>query len=134
MYHNAFPKPEKRTPKKPTPLRRSAIKKVYKSTGEAVVHNMIALERPALCQVCEKRIDKLQPHNFAHILGKGAFPRFRLRKDNIWIMCYNLQGTGCHSLYDTEAESVLMKQNPERWAKVFKLKQELKEQYNKRQL
>lgn len=44
-------------------------------------------EREHKCQVCGKKIYTAKAINFAHILGKGAYPAFKFFKRNIWIMC-----------------------------------------------
>lgn len=59
---------------------------------------------------------------FSHILGKGAYPKFRLYKKNIVFMSYRE-----HHLWDHAKHMV--KDNP-LWKKVFELEEELKREYN----
>ena len=43
-------------------------------------------------------------------------------------MCYNIQGTGCHSIFDNNPRSDII--NKPEWQKVFELEAKLKEEYN----
>lgn len=81
------PKPEKKLPKVPRPLARSPLKKkIRKPTGELLVFEMIWAERPHVCQVTGDPILKFDPWCFMHVLSKGAFPKFRLLKENILLV------------------------------------------------
>lgn len=106
---------------------------VRKVTGEAELFAEILAEyddpmgeNSAIirCWVCGSRISHPRPHNFAHILSKGSSPKLRLYKPNVRIMCWNIEGTGCHTKWDTVAHSDL--KDP-MWDKVKKLRDELKE-------
>lgn len=100
-----------------------------KSTGEKDVFEAVleALpdDRPTTCFVCGKMISVVTHNNMAHILSKGRWPKFRLNPDNIRVMCYNIQGTGCHSRYDFSPKSELV---GEGWDKLFELKAQLIEE------
>lgn len=110
--------------------KKTGYKYERKATGEKDVFEVV-LERlgddPVECFVCGKRLTLLTHHNYAHILRKGTYPKFRLNPDNIQIMCYTIDGTGCHTKFDFHPRSTL---NGPGWAKVFKLEAELKRQYN----
>ena len=119
--------PEKK-PKKP--LKRTAIKKKRKVTGEKALFQSIAmhLDGHSRCFVCNTKIPLLTHHNFAHVLPKGKYPLFRLNKENIAILCYNYDGTGCHTKWDFSPRSEL-KLNPN-FDKLFDLERNLKEKYS----
>lgn len=107
-------------------------KYVRKATGEKDVFEAVleALpdDKPTTCFVCGKMISVVTHHNFGHILSKGRYPRFRLNPDNIRLMCFNIDGTGCHSLYDHHPKSELV---GEGWDKLFELKAQLIEEYTR---
>jgi len=73
------------------------------------------------CEVCKDPLLRPEIWYFAHILGKGAYPFFKLRAKNIAIMCDT-----CHGEYD----------HTDRWATssmfdgIKKRRQRLMEQYN----
>lgn len=80
-------------------------KKVKKATGEKKVFEEIFEEAAQesgcdapTCRCCPVRIARLSvgPINFSHLLSKGAYPAFRLRKDNIWLCCEQ-----CHRDWET---------------------------------
>lgn len=108
-----------------------AKKQVFKATGEKDVFQVILdsfEDNPITCFVCGKRLSLVTHSNFAHILRKGRYERFRLNPDNIRIMCYNIQGTGCHSIFDNNPRSEII--NKPEWQKVFELEERLKQEYN----
>jgi len=107
-----------------------AKKPSFKATGEKDVFHVVLDsfgDDPITCFVCGKRLSITTHHNFAHILRKGRYERFRLNPDNIRIMCYNIQGTGCHSVFDNNPRSDII--NKPEWQKVFELEEKLKEEY-----
>lgn len=57
-----------------------------KPTGELQLFKEIWSEREHKCEVCESFIHEPSPSNFAHILAKGTYGKFRLLKDNIAIL------------------------------------------------
>ena len=57
---------------------------------------------------------------------EGKYPTYRLYTDNIRILCFNLDGTGCHSRLDHQPKSTLTEEG---WQKVFDLQEKLKKQY-----
>ncbi len=135
------PQPKKGMPpkKERKPLKRSAIKKKFKKTGEGetferVIENLGEVE--TRCFVCDIPIALVTHNNFAHILNKKQYPLFRNEPENIRIMCHSiisrinektrLPTNGCHSDYDTKPRSKL---THEMWDKVWELQEELKQAY-----
>ena len=116
--------------KQPKPIKRTAIKKKFNATGEKDIFESVLDSIPdteeTKCFVCGKRIAIVTHHNFAHILAKGRYPKFRLNPDNIRIMCYNYQGSGCHSKLDFYPKSEL---TDPMWDKVWELKERLINEY-----
>lgn len=102
-------------------------KRPRKVTGELQLFKLLYEVRNHECVVCGNGITHFYPANFSHILSKGAYPAFRLNHENIQIMCFNTYGTGCHNKWDTWAKSDLRKD--ERWDKIFKLEEKLKQEY-----
>lgn len=132
------PQPKKgMSPKKEKkPLKRTAIKKTFKVTGEkdvfeSVLDNLSDLEETK-CFVCGIRVAVVTHNNFAHVLAKGKYPKFRLNPANVVILCHrmiaNENGNGCHNLYDTSPHSKL---KGEGWEKLFELREQLKEEYKR---
>ncbi len=121
-YFRSDPKPDP-TPKNPYKgLKRTAIKKKVKEpTGEKEVFLQIWNERPHVSQVSGDPLGE-EPNVwfFAHLLGKKAYPRFKLKKENIFLMTPDE-----HLEYDCG--------DPEgsEWDKVYQLKEELKIEYYK---
>jgi hypothetical protein len=109
------------------PLKRSPIKKKRKVTGEKALFQSIAmhLDGHSRCFVCNIKIPLLTHHNFAHVLPKGKYPSLRLEKENIAILCYNYDGSGCHSKWDFSPRSELKKDSG--FDKMFDLERNLKE-------
>lgn len=106
-------------------------KPIKRATGEGSLMEEIVLNLPdheTRCFVCDKRIAVLTYSNMAHVLSKGRFPLFRLNPNNIRILCFNIQGTGCHSRYDHQPKSTLIEPG---WQKLFDLAEELKIEYKK---
>lgn len=125
------PKPEKTPKKVKKPLKRTALKKVYKNKGEMNCFQEVLDEIPdtdvTRCFVCGKQINILTHSNFAHILAKGRYPRFRTYAANIKILCFNIDGTGCHSILDHQPRSVI--QNDPKWQPLLELAEQLKQEY-----
>lgn len=64
---------------------------------------------------------------FAHVLSKGAFPRFKLKKENIVLLTPQE-----HFLFDHGSEyqrEVYAKNNNCSWEPLYELKQQLTEEY-----
>jgi hypothetical protein len=69
----------------------SSLAKPRKNTGEKEVFRLIWDSRKHACEVCGIGIHEARSGNFAHVLPKGAYPEFRLREDNIFLLCVS-----CH--------------------------------------
>jgi len=109
-------------------------KYVRKATGEKAVFEQVLDnldEFETRCFVCGIRIALVTHHNFAHILPKGKFPAERLNPEYIKLMCYNIQGTGCHTKLDFWPKSELTA--PE-WDKVWKIREDYTEEQRKKKL
>jgi len=122
---------KKQKSKKAAGKKTSTYKYTREATGEGEMFREIALntvgDEATTCFVCGIRIAVVTHHNMAHILAKGKYPAFRLNPDNIKILCYNYQGTGCHSKLDARPRSEII--NDPKWQKLFELEAELKEEY-----
>ena len=81
--------------KKTEPKKVVTIKK-RKNTGEKEVFEEIRNERPHYCTICNKYITEAQARCFAHLLAKGMYPKYRLNKDNIALVCW----PDCHKAID----------------------------------
>lgn len=102
---------------------------VRQATGEAEIMEAMVQNLPdheIRCFVCSKRIAVLTYNNMAHILAKGKYPAYRLYTENIRIMCFNIEGTGCHNRLDHHPKSTLIEDG---WEKVWDLQEKLKQQY-----
>jgi len=100
-----------------------------KPTGEMETFHRVLNDlpdEPTRCFVCGVLVPVITHHNFAHILPKGRHPLFRNKSENIRVMCYKIDGTGCHSKYDFYPKSELKGEN---WDRVFELKRLLLEEY-----
>lgn len=120
----------KQSKKKAAGKKSGPYKYIKKATGEKHVFEEVLDGLPdteTKCFVCGIRIPLITHHNMAHVLAKGKYPLFRLNPNNIRILCYNFQGTGCHSKYDHWPHSEL---KGEGWEKLFALRDELKKEYN----
>ncbi|HXP52128.1 MAG TPA: hypothetical protein VN922_19385 [Bacteroidia bacterium] len=105
--------------KKHTPIKQ----KPKKATGERVMHLEIWAERPHVCFVTETPLGKEPlPIYFMHVLGKGAYPNFRLEKKNIVLGLPEI-----HEQYDAGTTI-----NDPRFKPLLELKQKLKEEYYKK--
>lgn len=78
-----------RTDKKPKGLSsKTPIKvKPRKATGELEMFKMIWSERPHVCECCSSSLSSFSPICFSHILAKGSYPKFRLLKENVKLVC-----------------------------------------------
>lgn len=103
---------------------------VREATGELEMFREIALntigDEATKCFVCGIKVAVVTHNHMAHILPKGKYPKFRLNPDNIRILCFNIQGTGCHSKLDHHPHSEL---KGEGWERLFELRDRLKEEY-----
>lgn len=57
-----------------------------KNSGQAAIFKEIWDERPHVSQISGDFLgDDMNAFFFSHVLGKGAFPAFKLLKENIWL-------------------------------------------------
>lgn len=130
-----YPKQGPKPKKEKKPLKRSAIKKKFKVTGEGetfstVLDNLSDMEETK-CFVCGIPIALVTHNNFAHVLSKGKYPLFRLEPENIRLLCHRIiadddGGQGCHFAWDFKPRSELI---GEGWDKMKELEAELKQHY-----
>lgn len=80
-------------------------------------------ERPHLSEVSGLPLKQFNICYFSHVLSKGAYPKYRLKKENIILKTMRE-----HNDWHTKAESDL-KQIP-MWQPIFELRDKLKTQYN----
>lgn len=139
MTFRPWPKKGMPPKKEKKPLRRTAIKKKFKKTGEGKTFDIVLQclgENETRCWVCGIRISLVTHNNFAHILNKKQYPKLRNEPENIKILCHSpisrineitgMPTNGCHSDLDTKPRSKL---THEMWEKVWELQEELKEYY-----
>ncbi len=87
-----------------TNLKKQAIQRKRKVTGEGELFKEIAQERPHICFVTGTPILHLTHWNCAHILSKGSFGALRLVKENIVLV-----QRWVHDIYDCGDRSKLEK-------------------------
>jgi len=104
------------------PKEKKALKKGRKTTGEIVLFRQIYTERRGKCEITGAKLE-FHPIHFLHILAKGPYPKFRLRKDNI-IMAI----TEIHHLYDGGSREYLLSMYPKA-AIIYDKKDRLKMEY-----
>lgn len=109
--------------------------KVNGPTGEKDVFHAVLDNLPdeiTRCFVCRKRIAVVTHNNFAHVLPKGKYPKFRLNPDNLVLLCHRMVAVdgdpGCHFSYDMTPHSEL---KGEGWERLFALRDKLKEEYKR---
>lgn len=100
------------------------LSKARKPTGEMKLFQQIWDERPHVCFVSGDRLS-FSPSVFFHILGKGAYAKYRLERKNILLVSPEY-----HTDWHTMTRAELLAKNPD-WQKVFDLYEELKIQYIK---
>ena len=87
-----------------TNLKKQAIQRKRKVTGEGELFKEIAQERPHICFVTGTPILHITHWNFLHVVSKGSNPALRLLKENIvlgqrWV----------HDIYDNGDRAKLEK-------------------------
>lgn len=106
---------------------------VREATGEGEMMRAIGLdalgEEATVCFVCKTPIAALTYSNFAHVISKGKHPEFRLKPENIVILCHNYFDTGrsCHHIWDFKPRSEIA--NDPMWQEMIELEQQLKQEY-----
>ena len=107
-------------------------KEKKQASGQYEMFLEIWNERPHVSFVSGKPLDKwfggkLFVNLFAHVLSKGAFPKYKLNKENIVLLT-----PFEHTLYDTCSENmreVYGIENSADWQKLYDLKQNLTTKY-----
>jgi len=75
-----------------------------------------------ICVNCDKPLREPNLWNFAHVLAKGAYPKFRHYERNIILLCWE-----CHVKLDCEDKTTMRC-----WMWLEGLTQELKQEYFKK--
>jgi len=126
----------KEAKKKASGKKSSVYKYVKEANGEGEMFRELALnmldEEATRCWICGLPIPALTYSNMSHVLPKGKYPLFRLRPDNIKILCHRLVAdengkNGCHNQLDGRPRSEII--NDPNWQKFFELEEQLKEEY-----
>lgn len=89
--------------------------------GELQLFIEIWNERPRISEVSGIALRDFNPCNFSHILTKGAYPRYRLNKENIVLKTF-------YEHQEWEFRAHTLKDKPE-WKWVFEKKEKLKQEY-----
>jgi hypothetical protein len=120
------PQPKRGMPpkKERKSLKRTALKKGKKPTGEKEIFTSIAESREWKCFVTGEPLHELKSTQFAHVLPKAEnrYPKFKLYEKNIVLL-----SDYAHYLWDFGARSELKKDK--RFERLFKLEAELLEEY-----
>lgn len=96
---------------------------IRKKTGELDMFEEIWDERQHVSEVSGEPLgDILDPWFFAHLLPKGSYPAYRLRKENIILLTKKEHTQLDHSVHTIK--------NDPNWEFVFRLRDDLKIQYN----
>lgn len=104
--------------------KKKAKKKIQhrrKCTGELALYEKIIQVRGPFSQISGKELIGFDVRWFSHILTKGAYPRFRLKEENIL-----LKTPDEHFKWEFEAHKL---RNLPEWKWVFELKEKLKQEY-----
>lgn len=74
------------------------------------VYDIVWRTKPHYCEECYVHIREASPHNFSHILSKGAEPRARHLIRNFNLLCFN-----CHNKWEfgKRSEMRIYKKNVE---------------------
>lgn len=123
---------EEKQAKKKSEGKKSGYKYVRTATGEKDVFQEILDsydDKPIYCFVCKKRLTLITHHNFAHVLPKGRYPKYRLNPDNLKILCFDINTGGCHRKYDFSPKSDL--EADDNFKEILELRERLKIEYNK---
>ena len=117
------------------PRKKTASKIIKKATGEKVLFETIWATRPHYSFISGIALDDPpKVHYFAHIIPKGLYPKFKLLDRNI-VLLSEVE----HHLFDFGSEKqredyvIFMLLNHRivvDWDKLFKLVEELKQEYN----
>jgi hypothetical protein len=106
-------------------VKKGLTQKERKPTGELAMFKEIYLERGGKCEITGKEIE-FHPIHFLHILSKGAYPRFRLKKENIIMAIEDI-----HLGYDNGSKEYLLSVFPKAIV-IYNKKDELRIEYYKK--
>lgn len=96
---------------------------VRKITGELEMFKEIWAERQHYSDVSGEYLgDTLKPHFFAHVLPKGSYGKYRLKKENIILLTEKEHTQLDHAVHE-------IKDDP-KWEFVFRLREDLEIKYN----
>jgi len=106
------------------------VKKAYGFASEKELFLYLWERSDKKCMISGKTLKHFEGtpkfwHMFAHILGKGAYPSYRLNPDNVWIVHPDV-----HDLYDNRG-SDKQKKSEYDLSPMYKAKERLKKQYYK---
>ncbi len=110
-----------------TDRKKTSSKIVKKATGEKLLFQTIYNTRERVSFLSGKKIFGVVS-NFAHVLPKGLYPEYRLYDKNIILLTPQE-----HYLFDfgtEEQREKYTKENNCSWDEIYKLREELKEEYN----
>jgi len=103
-------------------IKRTSIKSKFpKPTGELQLFKEIWEERKHVSEISGQPLGEFNVHMFSHILTKGAYKKFRLRKDNIKLVTPEE-----HDLWEFHRDKI--KENPA-WGWVYTRYEELRYEY-----
>lgn len=97
-------------------------RRIRKPTGEYQLFLKLYAIRNGRCEITNEQIP-FNVSSFAHILSKGAYPRYRLNPDNIIMV-----KTRIHELYDNSSKEKLLNEFPAAIV-IYDKKNKLKYQY-----
>lgn len=103
-------------------IKKGLRNKAKEPTGELALFKKIFLKRKGKCQITGQEVE-FHPISFMHVLSKGAYPKYRLREDNIFLVVPEI-----HELYDNSSKEHLLSVYPKAWI-IFDKKEELKIEY-----
>lgn len=121
-------------------LVRTSLNKSFKPSGEGALMETLISTRPHTSFITGQEIININHNNCAHVLNKKKYPEFRLYDKNI-IFLDNRYPCLEHHLYDNGTEEQRIKYAEEmkkggiivNWQKLYDLKQELMEEYARRE-
>ena len=82
---------------KKSKTKKAKLKKAHLPTWEKELFLEIRNERKHICIICWQYIHEAKTFCFAHLLPKGTYPKYRLNKSNIAIVC----SIDCHHKLDS---------------------------------
>lgn len=111
---------------------------VREATGEGemmreTVLNMLG-DEATRCFVCGIPIAALTYSNMSHVLSKGKYPEFRLKPENLKVLCHKFiadekGNNGCHQIWDFRPRSYI--ENDPMWQEMIELETQLIEEYKR---